>query len=317
MHIVSDYAINFRDFRLFWRITMTYKNQLLVLTLVLLTGNFSHAEVVDNGIYRSDTETGLDWLDLTETLSLSPLDIKELLQPGQRLEGWRYASLEELNLYIEHSIGVPVENGSAYTDVTVMGPVMDSIGVTEIFFSEENQGNIVFSVGIYQQESGYEKGQLTQYLFSGLAFYAHGLPWNEEDSNESIGSFLVRENFESYSCNGFSAPADKAIALNKAGRTIPLKATITDENNTELSNLASPKLRIEAIGAEQCSTSPVTFIPPVSSDGVGDDFYFSGDRWNYNLSTANLSSGTYEVFVTAGSTEYRIDGGCSFKLFIK
>jgi hypothetical protein len=54
------------------------------------------ARFVDSGRTTLDTETGLEWLDLTETMGISYFDLLGELNPGGLFEGYRYASTGEL-----------------------------------------------------------------------------------------------------------------------------------------------------------------------------------------------------------------------------
>lgn len=54
------------------------------------------AAIVDHGAYLTDTTTGLDWLDLTETANMSYNMVSAELAAGGTLEGWRYATRAEV-----------------------------------------------------------------------------------------------------------------------------------------------------------------------------------------------------------------------------
>lgn len=58
------------------------------------------ATIVDHGTYFQDTGTGLYWLKLTETRDMAYDDVSAQLVPGQPLEGWRYATLAEVENFI-------------------------------------------------------------------------------------------------------------------------------------------------------------------------------------------------------------------------
>lgn len=51
-----------------------------------------NAAIVDNGSYTTDTDSGLDWLDLTATAGMSYNQVSAQLGSGGSLEGWTYAS---------------------------------------------------------------------------------------------------------------------------------------------------------------------------------------------------------------------------------
>jgi len=55
-----------------------------------------NAAIIDNDTYTTDTVSGLDWLDLTETTNMSYNDIATQLNVGGALEGWRYATESEI-----------------------------------------------------------------------------------------------------------------------------------------------------------------------------------------------------------------------------
>ncbi len=56
----------------------------LVLAVVLAFGilGFANAEVVDMGTFTYDSDTGLDWLDVTHTINLSFSDVQSELGEG-------------------------------------------------------------------------------------------------------------------------------------------------------------------------------------------------------------------------------------------
>lgn len=55
-----------------------------------------NASIIDNGTYVTDTATGWDWLDLTQTAGMSYDDVTLQLGPGGLYEGWSYATRAEL-----------------------------------------------------------------------------------------------------------------------------------------------------------------------------------------------------------------------------
>ncbi len=68
-----------------------------IITLAILTLSFTaNAAMIDLGSITRDTSTGLDWLDLTETNGRSYTDISSQLGAGQEFDGWRYATVDEV-----------------------------------------------------------------------------------------------------------------------------------------------------------------------------------------------------------------------------
>lgn len=66
-----------------------------------------HATIVDHSNYITDTATGLDWLDVTQTVNMSFNDVTAQLGGGT-LAGWRYATQIEFNTLIGDYTGVPI-----------------------------------------------------------------------------------------------------------------------------------------------------------------------------------------------------------------
>ena len=66
----------------------------------LISGTaFASSQLLDNGNYTTDTHTGLDWLDLTETRGLSFDDVNSQMGIGQKYDGWRFASRADVTQF--------------------------------------------------------------------------------------------------------------------------------------------------------------------------------------------------------------------------
>jgi hypothetical protein len=68
--------------------------------LVLSVSNLASAVLIDMGSITRDTDSGLDWLDLTETKGMSYNDVTAQLIQGGSLEGYRYATLLEVEGFL-------------------------------------------------------------------------------------------------------------------------------------------------------------------------------------------------------------------------
>lgn len=64
-------------------------------TLVFISPPLT-AAILDLGSVTRDTSTGLDWLDLTETLGRSYLDVSGKMDEGEEFYGWRHATRDEV-----------------------------------------------------------------------------------------------------------------------------------------------------------------------------------------------------------------------------
>lgn len=70
---------------------------LIVVTLALST-TANAGLIIDNGSYTSDTSSGLDWLDLSETQGFSYNYVLSQLNDNGIYKSWRYASLDEVDV---------------------------------------------------------------------------------------------------------------------------------------------------------------------------------------------------------------------------
>ena len=63
--------------------------------MCLLATN-SFAELIDNGDVTTDSDSGLDWLDLTISSGRSFSDVSTQFGSNGDFEGWRYANISEV-----------------------------------------------------------------------------------------------------------------------------------------------------------------------------------------------------------------------------
>ena len=64
----------------------------------------AHADIIDLGNQTHDTSSGLVWLDLTETIGQSYLDVSSELGAGGLYEGYRYANTSEVkDFYLNYA----------------------------------------------------------------------------------------------------------------------------------------------------------------------------------------------------------------------
>lgn len=74
-----------------------YKTGIATLVIAALSIGSAHAAIIDHGTYTTDTVSGLDWLDLTETVNMSYDDV---IADGT-LSGWRHASQVEVSGFFD------------------------------------------------------------------------------------------------------------------------------------------------------------------------------------------------------------------------
>jgi len=95
--------------------TTKYSTIIIAMLFTLLSIN-SAATVIDNGYYTTDTDTGLDWLDLTVSSPYTVDEINNLSQNESSIfYGWSTAGVNETQLFFQ-SLGIPLTYGSYSSD---------------------------------------------------------------------------------------------------------------------------------------------------------------------------------------------------------
>lgn len=67
----------------------------------LFLSTSANSALIDNNTFTTDTVSGLDWLDLTETSNRSYTDINAQLSVGGEFDGWRYASFADVTGFLD------------------------------------------------------------------------------------------------------------------------------------------------------------------------------------------------------------------------
>ena len=121
----------------FWKITS------VVIALVLSAS--VNAALIDNGMYTTDSSTGLDWLDLTETHLRTYNDISSKFGTGEEFEGWRYATRTEVAGFWNafggdenHYNGWSTENNGLFANVSSLW----GVPYCNINFCNEGEGTL-------------------------------------------------------------------------------------------------------------------------------------------------------------------------------
>ena len=145
--------------------------------------------LIDNGTYTTDTSTGLDWLDLAETVNTTYLSA-ETNNPG-----WRYASNSEIEgifaMFFEPTF---VGDSDGYQ----LSTSADSLANTTLFMSligpTINNDPAFFALGYYMDEDSKLRAMGAD-LQTGIATGIIGPEWFIEYSDrprQAYGTYLVR-----------------------------------------------------------------------------------------------------------------------------
>ena len=149
----------------------------------------AHAVLIDLAQVTRDTDTGLDWLDISATLFLSPSTVVSQMEPGGPLEGFRYAtSTEVYTLWMDAGIpNIPGLTGGNY------GPIVDLILMitpTNASGGERHSAGYALNPDI---PGGYLIPTLAHYASSFFGFPAGEAILSTGRDNPYFGSWLVHD----------------------------------------------------------------------------------------------------------------------------
>ncbi len=135
---------------------------LAVIVAVMLMPNHASALLIDMGDITRDTESGLEWLDLTETLGLSYNYVSGQLGVGGLYEGWRYAISGEVYTLMDHA-GIPDIGATTHANTIPAQYYADLIATSRAHTQNRPMGSI------HRQEAMYRSAMfLRMHLTDGM-----------------------------------------------------------------------------------------------------------------------------------------------------
>ena len=97
--------------------------------------------LIDNGTFTTDTNSGLDWLDVTLSINRSYNDVSTQLGVGGDYEGWHYATGVQFVRMIESYTSVLPGFETTYIEGTLLNGLTELLGQTSSsFFFTETKG---------------------------------------------------------------------------------------------------------------------------------------------------------------------------------
>ncbi|MBT8131772.1 MAG: hypothetical protein KJO35_05855, partial [Gammaproteobacteria bacterium] len=123
----------------------------LCAVLLLAFGVAGQAALVDNGVYTTDTGSGLDWLDLSVTDGLSINDATTLYSD------WRYATFTEIDALYATAFptapdDVPYDEFGVYNNDPIISQKANDF--VDLFGETDIRGSLRVSGGIYFDDFG-------------------------------------------------------------------------------------------------------------------------------------------------------------------
>lgn len=149
----------------------------------------AQAALVDKGNTTLDTDTGLEWLDLTASVNRSFFDVSSSFSAGGAFEGYRYATEEELVTFWTNA-GIPDIGFDTAANKQPVAALQALIGVTQPIsgFGPRSFGFTSFIQGPDARRVSLlidgESGTGTAFPFS--------FSRSEDTASPVVGSYLVR-----------------------------------------------------------------------------------------------------------------------------
>jgi hypothetical protein len=179
---------------------MFFSKKLSPLLLVaLLCCNGAHASLIEIDLFGAgdklitrDTITGLDWLDLTQTIGYSYDDMLVELGVGGMFEGFRYATTVDVD-GLQQAAGLSA--GLFYTASSIIRSrvesLMDMVGVTELEASTGYKHAYGITSDPFDPTTTIDDRIIRSFSLTGGASAAQGII-GDNVSSSTIGNWLIR-----------------------------------------------------------------------------------------------------------------------------
>jgi len=187
-----------------------------VLSIGLILATNTHAAIVDQGIYLTDTASGLEWLDVTESINMSRNQVSTELAAGGKFFGWRYATGAEFLHLASNATGQSMTNPAAYYSlpinitldslVAMLGSTLDAYylhfyGRTYNDYLGNSSYSQHYTLGLLSDEvpnqtgTAYFGGYLNDFNRNGYSqdgLQAYSVGFGPDVKGYNVGSYLVR-----------------------------------------------------------------------------------------------------------------------------
>ena len=177
--------------------------------------------------------------------------------------------------------------------------------------------NLTSSWGVHERVPKFSPDGETIYFFRDRSLWTM-----DREGNDQVELIDVQADFVFYdvglvmpslTCQGFDSPIASGPVTVKKNRVLPLKANLFGEDGMEVTDLevqAPPVVQVVYQSASGGDAVDVTDQALPAGQGTeGNQFEYTGTRWQYNLKTWLYSAaGRYEITIISGDpTEYVIE----------
>jgi hypothetical protein len=110
------------------------------------------------------------------------------------------------------------------------------------------------------------------------------------------------------------------VTVKGKNRALPFKAELVDTDGlpvTDENILYPPVIQLSYTAVLGDATVEITDTLPAGKGTEGNQFEYTGGKWQFNLKTTDLGEGTYNVTMEPGLGGYIIDTTCEASFEIK
>ena len=169
-------------------------NKIILTSVLSIPALNVHSAIIDYNTYFTDTNTGLNWLDVTATVNRSYNDISSQFVAGGEFDGWRYATKNEFNSLLSNYTGINAV-GNARTITTGTTPSVD--GLVELFGSTLDSSWTARFGETWDSYNGYAEGSGIDFTLGILSESDNLLAnqrqvaaiWDNENNGQAVDFF--------------------------------------------------------------------------------------------------------------------------------
>ena len=175
------------------------KIKILLGASFLFFSAIANATLIDNIDWSTDTDSGLDWLDVTNTVGRNYNEISSLMDYGEEFYGWRYATGAEFQEMVINFTGVNTASWDTvlYWDSQIIQELQSLIGTTYFDSNNSLYGTQGFledtNINGNHMGASFSSRILNDGRYLGESRVEQGY-YSPSVAQPSFGSFLVRDN---------------------------------------------------------------------------------------------------------------------------
>lgn len=180
-------------------------NKILAVAFVLLScfGTAARASLLEvdylsagDKLLTRDTVSNLEWLDLTRTLDISYTDMLAQLGPGGLYEGFRYATVADIdNLQVNAGLRPGLFLSTSPVEVNITVDLLDKLGITRLPNSSGSYGSWGITGTPFAPTTTIDDRIMRDFRisFAGVGMSTNQGVISDIGSSQETGSWLIRE----------------------------------------------------------------------------------------------------------------------------